>query len=98
MIVRYMEAAEILHIGAFADGNIIHVAPGDHAGPEAGLGSYADVAVEMYTGRDKGVFIDLRRLALKFLRMKCIHAMSSFQCGEIISEGRRRERAVLPFP
>ena len=84
VVICDVKAGEILDIRAFADGNIIHIAARNDAGPNAGVFPDADIAVEMRAGSDEGFFMDLRRLTFEFFACECVHEIFSFFLNKLL--------------
>ncbi len=95
IIIRDVQACEILDICAFADGNIIHIAARNDARPDAGVFSDADIAVQMRAGSDEGFFMNLRCLAFEFFACECVHGngllLYELILCNICAEARSRE-------
>ena len=53
IVVCYVEAAEILHIGTFTDGNIVYIAPGNDTWPDAGIFTNSYIAERNVWGATK---------------------------------------------
>ena len=73
IVVSHMKANQILDVGAFADGNIIDISPGNDAGPQAGVLGDTDISVEGNLGRHESVLVDLRLFSFIRSTLECIH-------------------------
>ena len=66
MVVCYMKAAEVLHVGAFAYGNVVYIAPCYDARPDAGIFANSDITGQKGVGSYKSIGINLRNFSIKF--------------------------------
>ena len=66
MVICYMEAAEILYIGTFTNGNIVYISSGNNAWPDAGILAYSDIAGKEGVGCYESIGINLWNLPIEF--------------------------------
>lgn len=67
IIICYMQAAEILYIGAFANGNVVDIASCNNAWSDAGIFSDSYITGQKYTRCNESIRINLWNFTFELL-------------------------------
>ena len=79
VVVRNVQAAEVLDVRTDADGDVVYIAACDDTRPETGVLPNAHITREEYLRGDERLLVNLRRDAVKTgesIPLKCKHRIS----------------------